>query len=243
MRRYRLGAVVAIGLLAACGGSDDDSAGENAGDASASDASASDPDSVESGEGGADRVANDVEISAVDEIPEECRRILGDFLRQIEPVVSGVDWQNATMADLDGLGTAIEAPSAEIEVEMERSGCNDIEFAGGADAGFLMSLRMAEQEAPGAVAWLEFVRDVSGGFDSSTAVVESAGDPEDDPEDCNEAIMAVRELMSQTPSMMELPVDEMMSAGSALQAVPALCSIDEMGELLDDPEFLAWSKA
>jgi len=240
MRMNRLGAIVAIGLLAACGGSDDESAGDNADAAAASDSSASDADSDASGDG--DRaLAPDVEISSVDEIPEECRRILGDFLRQIEPVVSGVDWENATMADLEDLGTAIEAPSTAIEVEMEQSGCNDIDFAGGADAGFLMSLKLAEEEAPGAVAWLEFVRDVSGGFDSSTAAGETTGDPADDPETCDEAIGAVRDLMSQTGSMLELPVDQLLTASSVLQAVPAVCSTEEMNELLNDPEFLAWS--
>lgn len=240
MRVHRLGALIAIGLLAACGGGDDESAGGTADSDSAAEPSDASAESVE-----LDDVddSDETGISSLEEIPEECRRILRDFLRQVEPIVSDVDWPNATTADLAELGTAIEGPSAETDAEMERAGCNDMKFEGGDDQGFAMSLQLARSEVPGAVPWLEFVRDVSEGFDAAAPASELSGDPADDPETCDEAMTAVRELMSAADSMMELPVDELLAASTNLQAIPAVCSVEEIDALFNDPDFQAWSEA
>lgn len=238
MRMHRLGVFVAIGLLAACGGGDDE-ASDNAAGAEAASAGA-DGESVGLDDASA---ADGVEISGLDEIPEECRQILVGFLQEVEPVVSDVDWQTATMSDLSAVGAAIEGPSAEVDVDMEEAGCNEMNFVGGEDAGFVMSLELAQSEAPGAVSWLEFVRNVSDGFDGAEPVAELAGDPEDDPETCDEALTAVRDLMSVSDTMTALPVDELLTAGTNLQAIPAVCSFEEMDVLFDDPDFQAWSES
>ncbi len=264
MRTHRvLGAVAVIGLLSACGSGDDaEPAAEQTvavadessaqdepddeGTADGSDAdqggdAADEPDEP-TGDGDEGDVGDDdgntVSVGSLDDIPEECREIMGDFLREIEPIVSDIDWENATMADLEQLGTSIDAPVNEIDAEMEQAGCNDIDFNGDDERGFELSLELAREEAPGVVGWLEFIRDVSSGFDLDATPDESAGAPED----CDEALAAVRELMSSSDSMMELPVDDLLAASSTIQATTSLCSVDEMAALFNDPDFQAWSE-
>ncbi len=176
-------------------------------------------------------------IDSLDDIPQECRDLLGDFLRDIEPLVSDIDWGNATMSDLEALGTSIDEPVSDMDVKMEQAGCDDIDFDGDDEQGFELSLELARQEAPGAVAWLEFLREVSTAFDTSGTAVDSA----DAPEDCDAALEAVRDLMSESETMTDLPVDQLMSAASILQSITSLCSIDEMAALFDDPAFTEWS--
>ena len=57
----------------------------------------------------------------LDDIPQECRDLIGDFLREIEPLVSDIDWENATMADLERLGDVIEEPVSDMDVKMEQA--------------------------------------------------------------------------------------------------------------------------
>ena len=47
--------------------------------------------------------------------------------------------------------------------------------------------------------------------------------------------------MSESETMTDLPVDQLMSAGTILQSITSLCSIDEMAALFDDPAFTEWS--
>ena len=249
MKTHRLGALLVLGLLAACGSGD---VAEPAADSAEVTASPVDEETAEtepadeptSDDANDTADANDAAAgnSVVDlgDIPQECRDLLGDVLREIEPIVQDIDWENATMADLAEFGEEIDVPMSEIEVEMDAAGCNDLDFDGDDEGGFELMLELAEQEAPGVVGWLEFILDASNDFD---AAVEDTGDEQAAaPENCDEALTAVRDLMDQSETMMDLPVDELLAASTTLQNITMLCSIEEMTALFEDPDFVAWSE-
>lgn len=250
--KRRLSVLIAIGFLAACGSDDAEPAAVDAEqtddtsdttDAEQTDdtadveqtAATADTTDADADSGGDDDGGN-VVISDFNDLPKECRDLMTSFLKDIEPTVSQVDWDNATMADLEALAVDLEDPSTQIGDDMTAAGCDDFDFGANDEASFDLAIDLAEREAPGVVGWLEFIRDVSSSFDTDTGVPTNA----DIPEDCDGAIAYVKDLMSQSASMTELPVDELMNVSSAMLAIQSQCSIQETATFFEDEAVTDW---
>ncbi len=166
-------------------------------------------------------------ITSLDELPSECREVMGDFLRAIEPTVSQVDWETATMADMERLTGEIDTATTDFDTRLEEAGCDDFE-PGDDDTSFAIMIELAEKEAPGTVGWLMFIETFVAGFDDEAAT--SA----DVPADCDGALAYVENLTTDAETMMELPMGEVMNVGAAVETIQSECSLEQSAAFFEE---------
>jgi hypothetical protein len=234
----RVGALIAVGALslAACGGGDDE---EAAGTTVATSTAAPDTTTVTTATTAPapttaasttststtttattdddDRVI----ISGLDELPRECVDAVAEFLRRIEPIVSDIDWDTATLSDFEAIGEQLDEESDILDEP--GAACDDFDFA--SDEESLQALiEFAEQEAPGVVGWLEFVGQLSADPNSDNA----AG-----PQTCDEAIAFIEGLAEDGTPMTELPVSELGPITQAFNVITTECDPEVAGEFFE----------
>ena len=169
-------------------------------------------------------------IDDIDDLPAECRQIMGDFLREIEPIVNAIDWQTATMASLETLDTTFGEPSDRLDAAMAASGCDRYDFGPESDTDLEFTIELAKVEAPGVVTWLEFIRDL-----------DATGAPEGIPTDCEGAIAFVDELIERTSGMSEVPISQFTGVTGAMSTIQTECPTERWTAYFDDPAFQAWA--
>ena len=169
-------------------------------------------------------------IDDIDDLPPECRQIMGDFLREIEPIVTAIDWQTATMASLETLDTTFGEPSDRLDAAMAASGCDRYDFGPESDTDLAFTIELAKAEAPGVVTWLEFIRDL-----------DAAGAPDGIPTDCEGAIAFVDELIDRTSGMSEVPISQFTGVTGAMSTIQTECPAERWTAYFDDPAFQAWA--
>ena len=101
-------------LLAACGGD------------GSSDTTAADGGSATTEAGGAES-GDDGSGVGLGDVPQECVDLFTEYLQEIEPVVSEVDWETADMSAMEEVGAALEVSSEEYETAITEAGCDDID--------------------------------------------------------------------------------------------------------------------
>ena len=107
--------VGAFALLAACGSSAKDSLpAAGADDTSASANTSGGAASTETSLGGTD---DTITVSDLSDMPPKCVELLGKFLKQIEPTVSKIDWDKATLADFEAFGDQFQAESDSFDTQ------------------------------------------------------------------------------------------------------------------------------
>ena len=264
-------AIAGLGLaLTACGDDDDDDAapaaeaedegneGDNAEAEDEGDENENeDAEAEDEGDDGDDAEAEDegddgdtVKVDDLDDIPDECIDLFADFLKKIEPIVEDVDWENADLSAMESITEELDAEASEMDEEMESEGCNDYELDDEASMDALIEL--AEDEAPGTVAYFEFIQRLQEDFsDVTIPEIDTADDGGDDeavdfgdtgdvPQDCQGAIDYMRDLMDQYDSMMDMTVTEMSGVGTASGVISSTCSVNEMNEFFNDPAVTEW---
>jgi hypothetical protein len=220
----------------------------NEGDNAEAEDEGDDGDDAEAEDEGDD--GDTVKVDDLDDIPDECIDLFADFLKKIEPIVEDVDWENADLSAMESITEELDAEASEMDEEMESEGCNDYELDDEASMDALIEL--AEDEAPGTVAYFEFIQRLQEDFsDVTIPEIDTADDGGDDeavdfgdtgdvPQDCQGAIDYMRDLMDQYDSMMEMTVTEMSGVGTASGVISSTCSVNEMNEFFSDPEVTEW---
>ncbi len=241
--KHQLSIVVLLGLLAACGGTDseatttsqssdsaeqeDDRQSEPTADLAGDQSTSSDSAPPVDGDSASD---DGVVIVNLGDLPAECRQIMGDFLREIEPIVNAIDWQNATLGSLDEFETTFDEPSNRLDVDMEASGCDQYNFGPETEDGMAFTIELARVEAPGVIGWLEFIRDLG-----------DVGDPVDGvPADCDGAIAFVAELIENSSGMSEVPLAQFIGVTSVITTIQTECPPEQAAAFFADPAFVAW---
>jgi hypothetical protein len=153
---------------------------------------------------------------------------MAEFLRALEPIVSTIDWQNATMADFQQIAEDFEAQAEEFELATEDAGCNDLEFVDESEGQILIDF--ARSEAPGAVDFLEFLEQMRTG---TTPVDDDTAAPEGI-ETCDDAIAFLQGLMDDYAAMSEVPASELVKIPS-IAPLYAECTPAQL-EFFDNPE-------
>jgi hypothetical protein len=220
----------AFALLAACGGSDNDvSVGANdtsapGGAATASDATIAGSDdasdaTVADSDANADDGSDDtITVNDFSDMPAECIALLGQFLKNIEPTVSAVDWGSATMADFETIGTQFDAQSETFDTDLAAAGCDKYNLDTSDENQFEQIKALAAVEAPGTVAFLEFLNSLTS---SST---DDGGEAV--PTDCNGTIAAIEPFLSKG-TMQDLTIAEVTQFGKLMTAVSTNCTPEE----------------
>ncbi len=157
-------------------------------------------------------------IRTVDEIPKECRDEMASFLREIEPIVSPIDWETASIADFESIADDFTAQTAEFEAASAAAECNDLVFEEGGE--FELLVDFAEQEAPGVVGFFEFLeimRAPSAASDDGSA----AGDSEAVTlETCADGIAFMEDLLAEYDTIRDVPASQL----ATFQQLPPVLS-------------------
>ncbi len=246
-------AVAALTLVvAACGGGDDSTSGtqddESTADATTSeitepssddtdtagaddDASPVEPDDNsgdDADDADVDDVAGGPEIRSISDVPSACQDAMAEWLRTIEPVVSPVDWEGATMADFEEIALEFETLSDEFESAISDAGCDDLNFVDDSEDDILIDF--ARTEAPGAVGFLEFLNQMRLGVQPGDDGTLATGDIET----CQDAIDFLQGLMDDYDSIASVPAAELLKV-PAISALFASCTPEQL-EFFDNAD-------
>ena len=256
--RHSLALLMAAVLLVACGSSDEESSATNddistvddaapganasgvgSGDADDAGGSNDNNSSTDSGndfglDSGNDAGNDDddtIQVNSIDDLPRKCVELFSEFLREIESVVSDIDWSNATIKDFEDLDIDLEPANDEFDIRSQAEGCDNYEF--GDDESFDFFIEIARREAPGTVGYFEFLQDLLGGsgiLDGGDSGSTTGGN--DAPTNCDDAIGAIEDLLDEYSSIADVPVSE----ASKVSAVVTVCSPAQIQTFFDRPD-------
>jgi hypothetical protein len=229
-----------------------ESTGDAAADDSSDDAEASD-EAQETAEDAADQASGDTDedsdeanaaeggssvdsgaIRSIDDIPAVCRDQMTEFLREVEPIVSTIDWQTATFADFEAIADEFESKSSEFEERNLVAGCDELDFVDNNE--FELMIEFAEDQAPGTVGFLQFLNQINptGGSGSGDGEEDAGNGTGTGFADCQEAIDFVQGLIDDYGTFTAVPASELMRF-SSLATIYTTCSPDQL-EFFNSPE-------
>lgn len=168
-------------------------------------------------------------VESFDDMPQECRDILGDFLRTIEPAVQDVDWQAATLGDFQTISEELAVEFESMDQRVTETGCDAYDFADDADSIAPM-IALAEEEAPGTVGWLEFLATLG-----EEPVVNA-----DLPKDCEGAIAYLDEVVAGGGTMNDIAFSEMTDLSQMLNVISTECDPAVVADFYARPEISAF---
>ena len=167
-------------------------------------------------------------ITDMSDMPSECVDAFRAFLQELEPIVADIDFENATMADLEDFGTEIEPIASQFEDETAT--CPELDLSTEDSIAFMREI--AEQDAPGTVAyfeWLEeFVASMEGGGTTASG-------------DCETDIAALQEYVDQGGAMSDLTMGEVAAVTSLMTAVSTECPPERFQEWISQEDVAAWA--
>ena len=173
------------------------------------------------------------QISGLGDVPQECVDLATTFLQQIEPIVSSIDWANATIADLEGVLPQFEPLATAFEEAGQSSGCGDL-FVDDAQSAALMT-ELAAEVAPGAVPYLTFVSSLAE-TETSGGVVAGAlisGD-------CETDIATLQAIVAEGGTIADVPLQEAAEIAQLAAAIGTECPATRSAEVLSDPALTAY---
>lgn len=171
-------------------------------------------------------------VSSIDDIPQVCQDLMADFLRDIEPIVSPIDWDNATMADFEQVGTDFEPIADKFDADSEATGqCDDIDMD--EDGSLDILVEFAEQEAAGTVGFLTFL---SSFMDAVVGPVTGSGDAAFST--CDDAIDFIDGLMNDYESSADVPMSDL-TAMAGIAGVMLTCTPEQQA-YFTSPEVTAY---
>ena len=174
-------------------------------------------------------------VTDVSDLPDECIELVTDMLQEIEPVVSQIDWESATLDDLDTLMADLDDEFEALDDFEADAGCARYEFEDDT-ASFDAMLELAEDEAPGAVGWLTFIRDMFSAFPGSGEEPSAEGGPAD----CESAIAYLEEVIAEGGTMSSLPLSEVTAVSQAFTVVTTDCDMATMSEFVEREDVTAF---
>ncbi|MEY2583916.1 MAG: hypothetical protein QOE09_3765 [Ilumatobacteraceae bacterium] len=196
--------VGAIAMLAACGSTKN----EASGGAGTSDTSAATP------------VAGSDDTITVDnfgDMPPKCIELLGQFLKKIEPTVSKIDWDKATLGDFNKFGEQFKTESDSFDADSTAAGCNKYNLTGSDDKQIEQMTALASVEAPGTVGFIKFLGSLSASATAAGSI----------PTDCAGTIAAIEPFLAGGKTMQDLTVAQVTQLGPLMTGISTNCSADE----------------
>jgi hypothetical protein len=165
---------------------------------------------------------------ALADMPDECIEALVGYLQAIEPAVEGVDFENLSVEELDAVSADVEDLSGEMTAEMEDLDCPDP--LGSDDEAISAVIDLAEQEAPGAVGYLEWLAAFAAGFGEESGV---SGD-------CETDIAALEGIIAETGAMSDLTMTQVVEVGSLVASISTACSPEQAEEFFGREDVAAF---
>lgn len=163
----------------------------------------------------------DVQIVAtLDDLPQVCQDLLGDFLRQMEPKLADFDPNTASFDELEPLLAEFEGQQEEFETQVEAvPECDSIQAAEGIDLEPI--IEFAKVEAPGTVSFLQLMAGLTASFAPSTGT---------GLETCDDAIGFLSDLAAEYDSMQDVPPSELTPMADVARLL-GTCTPDQLAAL------------
>jgi hypothetical protein len=172
------------------------------------------------------------QIVSVDDIPQACIDAFANYLRAIEPVIQDIDFDTATIAEFEAIGTELEPATATFEEETAGAGCEDIDLDLSDEESFELMIDLAEREAPAAVAYFEWIRDFSASMGEGTGSAASG--------DCETDIDALQVIVDQGGTMSDLTMTEIGTVGGLITSISTVCSAERTQEFFSKADVAAF---
>jgi len=209
-------------LLAACGSSAKDSLPAAGSDnTSASAGTSGGGASTETSIAGSD---DTITVNDLSEMPPKCVELLGKFLKQIEPTVSKIDWDKATLADFQKFGDQFQTESDSFDKESGAAGCDKYNLEGSDEKQFQQMEALAQSEAPGTVGFIKFLRSLTASASGSGGSV---------PADCNGTIAEIEPFLKGGGTMQDLTMAEVTRLGQLMSAIQTSCTSEQATAFFD----------
>jgi hypothetical protein len=163
----------------------------------------------------------------IEDIPPECVAMISEVLNAFEPAVEGIDWDTATIDD--HLQVMMSLASVSIG---GTTGCEDVQLDVTNEEGSALFLAVAQQEAPGAVAYFQAIIDINTALEGR----QSSGN-------CQTDIATFEDVVAGGVPWVDLPLPEQWLVLNLMSSI-GYCSLQTQGELRFRPEveeFLAGS--
>ena len=173
-------------------------------------------------------------VESFDDLPGECRDLFVDMLRTIEPQVEDVDFDAVTLEELDALFLEIDPQMTEFDEGMTAAGCDDFAPDVADEQVWQEMLDIADDEAPGTVGFLVWIRDLSQSFDQTLS-----GEVEGVSGDCDTDTAALLGIAEEGRSMESMTVDELALVGALLTSISTSCTVEQLNEVLENPAVAA----
>ncbi|MGC2241107.1 MAG: hypothetical protein WA726_09730 [Acidimicrobiia bacterium] len=175
--------------------------------------------------------ADNPQVVGIGDIPQECIDAFAGFLREIEPYVADIDWENATTADLEQLGNDLEPLSSAYDDSVAGTNCDNIQLDASDEESFQFMIDMAKREAPGTVAYLEWVEQIA------TSVTDPGTQASGD---CESDIAALQAIVDEGGTMADLPLGDLSTVSALITSISTACSASRAAEFLSQPDVAAF---
>lgn len=225
MRIVRIAVLLAL-LASACGG-----AGGTGDTTTTTTAAAETTTTSEASQTTTTTAADNPQVVGIGDIPQECIDAFAGFLREIEPYVADIDWENATTADLEQLGNDLEPLSSAYDDSVAGTNCDNIQLDASDEESFQFMIDMAKREAPGTVAYLEWVEQIA------TSVTDPGTQASGD---CESDIAALQAIVDEGGTMMDLPLSDLSTVSGLIASISTTCSASRAAEFLNQPDVAAF---
>jgi hypothetical protein len=173
----------------------------------------------------------DGQVVGIGDIPQECIDAFAGFLREIEPYVADIDWENATAADLEQLGNDLEPLSSAYDDSVAGTNCDNIQLDASDEESFQFMIDMAKREAPGTVPYLEWVEQIA------TSVTDPGSQASGD---CESDIAALQAIVDEGGTMMDLPIGDLSTVSGLITSISTTCSASRAADFLNQPDVAAF---
>ena len=197
--------VGAIALLAACGSAKNDVSGGTGADNSAA------------GAASANSSGDTITVDNFGDMPPKCIELLGSFLKKIEPTVSKVDWDTATLADFEEFGKQFQTETDAFDSQTAAAGCDKYNLSGSDEKQFEQMAELASAEAPGTLGFINFLGALSA---SATATDGSI------PTDCAGTIALIEPYLA-NGTMKDLTMAQITTLGQLMNGISENCTSEE----------------
>jgi len=167
-------------------------------------------------------------ITDMSDMPAECVDAFRAFLQELEPIVADIDFENATMADLENFGTEIEPIASQFEAETAT--CPELDLSTEDSIAFMREI--AEQDAPGTVAYFQWLEEFVAGMEGGGTAASG---------DCETDIAALQAYVDQGGAMSDLTMGEIAAVTSLMTAVSTECTPERFQEWISQEDVAAWA--
>ena len=159
-------------------------------------------------------------VSSLDDLPAQCVDALRTYLQAIEPVVQDFDFQSASMEDFEVLSEDIAAVTEGFEEQTAT--CPELDQS--ADDGLALIREFAAAEAPGTIAYFDFIEEFVAAFEAGGA---ASGD-------CETDIAAFQEYVDRGGSMSDLTVSGVATVSNLMSTIAVACSEERSTQWQDE---------